>query len=102
MLLWIAGIVARNGLHIGATCVAGASHVAARGCATRYCVLAAAFDRGGCATETNCFACSKPSPIGVGMAKRNGTRTRVPEIGASQTSASRSAMRYLIAGRSGT
>ena len=56
----------------------------------------------GCATATNCFACSTPRPSGVGIEKRNGTSTRVPAIGASQTSASRSSTRYLIAARSGT
>jgi hypothetical protein len=65
-----------------------------------YCVLAAECD--GCATVTNEIACNRPVPSGVGNEKRNGTKTRVPEIGASHTSASRSSTRYLIAGRSGT
>ena len=40
-------------------------------------------------------------PIGVGIETRNGTSTRVPAIGASQTSMSRWAARYLIAARLG-
>ena len=58
--------------------------------------------RGGGVPETNSVACSSPVPSGVGIEKRKGTSTRVPEIGASQTSASRSVTRYLMAGRSGT
>jgi hypothetical protein len=65
-----------------------------------HCVLAAECD--GCATDTNEVACKRPVPSGVGIEKRNGTSTRVPAIGASQTSASRNSTRYLIAGRSGT
>src|SRR5262249_48791753 len=68
-----------------------------------YCVLATGCDCSeGWATVTNSVARSNPTPSGVGIEKRNGTSRRVPAIGASQTSASRSATRYLIAGRSGT
>jgi hypothetical protein len=84
---------------IVASRVAGASK-SPREYGLHHCVLASA--RGGSATETNCLASSTPGPSGVGMAKRNGTSTRVPAIGASQTSASRNSIRYLIAARSGT
>src|SRR5258708_36991388 len=63
----------------------------------RYCVFVSAAARGGLATETNCVACRTPVPTGVGRENRYGTSTRVPKIGASQTSASRNAARYLIA-----
>src|ERR1700728_512327 len=67
-----------------------------------HCVLVAAVDRGGRAIDTNCLACNNAMPIGVGIETRNGTTTRVPEIGAIQTSASCSSTRYLMAGLSGT
>jgi hypothetical protein len=51
----------------------------------------------GCGVEMNCVACRTPSPIGVGTVTRKGTITRVPAMGASQSSISRSCMRYLIA-----
>jgi hypothetical protein len=66
---------------------------AALGC--RHCVLAVA--RLGCGVETNSVACKTPRPIGVGTATRKGTITRVPVMGASQSSMSRSCARYLIA-----
>ena len=71
-------------------------------CATDYWVFALTLGRGACAAATNWVACNTPSPSGVGIEKRNGTNTRVPEIGASHTSASRNSTRYLIAGRLGT
>ena len=51
----------------------------------------------GCGVDMNCVACRTPSPIGVGTVTRKGTITRVPAMGASQSSISRSCMRYLIA-----
>ena len=66
-----------------------------------HCVFTFAAARGGLATETNWVACSTPVPTGVGNENRNGTSTRVPEIGASHTSASRKAARYLIASAPG-
>jgi hypothetical protein len=63
-----------------------------------HCVLAT---RGGNAVVTNCTASSTPVPSGVGIDILNGTNTRVPAIGASQTSMLRWAARYLIAARSG-
>src|ERR1700730_16550710 len=63
---------------------------------------AAGVGRGGVATETNCVASSTPGPNGVWSDRRYGTTTRVPAIGASQTSMSRWAIKYLIPGRSGT
>ena len=62
-----------------------------------HCDFTFAAARGGLATEMNCVACNTPVPTGVGSEKRYGTTTRVPAIGASQTSASRIAARYLIA-----
>ena len=47
-----------------------------------YCTFAVALDRG-TATEKKWVASTTPKPIGVGMLKRKGTSTRVPEIGAS-------------------
>src|ERR1700756_198964 len=40
----------------------------------------------GCATERNWVACITPSPIGVGTITRKATITRVPAMGASQSS----------------
>src|SRR5947209_3506116 len=57
--------------------------------------------RDGMADVTNWVASSTPTPSGVGTERRYGTRIRVPEIGANQTSMLRWAARYLIAGRSG-
>src|SRR4029077_12186108 len=69
----------------------------------RHCVLAIGCGCSvGWAIETNSVARNNPIPSGVGIEKRNGTTTRVPTIGASQTSASRRVTRYLMAGRSGT
>ena len=66
--------------------------------ASPYCVFATL---GGAACVTNWLASSMAMPSGVGMRKRNGTRTRVPAIGAKVISMSRWAARYLITGRSG-
>ena len=63
-----------------------------------YCVLAI---RGGDAAVTNSTASSVAVPSGVGIDILNGTSTRVPAIGASQTSMLRWAAMYLIAARSG-
>jgi len=63
-----------------------------------YCVFAT---RGGSWTVWNCVASSTASPNGVGIARRNGTSTRVPAIGTSVISIFRSVARYLITGRSG-
>ena len=57
--------------------------------------------RGGVAWVTNCVASSTPVPNGVGTVKRNGTRTRVPAIGANHASILRWAARCLITARSG-
>src|SRR4051794_39078475 len=80
--LWIPGL--RAGAHPGMT--------------ESYCVFAT---RGGVAVETNCVASKTPMPSGVGIIMRNGTRMRVPAIGANQASMLRWAARYLIAARSG-
>jgi len=64
-----------------------------------YCVFETV--RGGAAVVTNWVASSTAVPIGVGTDSRNGASTRVPAIGASQTSMLRWATRYLIAARSG-
>ena len=53
--------------------------------------------RVGVGLETNCVAFNTTGPIGVGPSARIGTMTRVPEIGASQTSMSFSRAMYLIA-----
>src|SRR6186997_3184317 len=67
-----------------------------------YCVFGPV-DAVACAgIEMNCVACITPCPIGVGIETRNGTSTRVPPTGASQTSISRCETRYLIAVRVGT
>jgi hypothetical protein len=63
-----------------------------------HCVFAT---RGGVAWVTNWVASSTPMPSGVGIIMRNGTRMRVPAIGANQASMLRCAARYLIAARSG-
>jgi hypothetical protein len=63
-----------------------------------HCVLAT---RGGIAWVTNWVASRMPMPSGVGIIMRNGTRMRVPAIGANQASMLRCAARYLIAARSG-
>lgn len=46
-----------------------------------------------CGTRTKRVACKTPSPSGVGTEMRNGAISRVPTIGASQISMSRSALR---------
>ena len=75
----------------------------ARPQADHHCVLAIGCGcSDGWAIETNSVARSNQMPSGVGIEKRKGTTTRVPTIGASQTSASRKVTRNLIAGRSGT
>ena len=56
----------------------------------------------GLAAATNCVASRTPWPNGVWSEIRYGTTIRVPGIGASHISMSCWAMRYLIAGRSGT
>lgn len=53
------------------------------------------------AVDTNWVASSAARPIGVGTVTFKGASTRVPAIGASQTSISRCAAMYLIAARSG-
>ena len=65
---------------------------------TVHCVFAT---RGGVAWVTNWMASRTPMPSGVGIIIRNGTRMRVPAMGANQTSMLRCAARYLIAARSG-
>jgi hypothetical protein len=62
---------------------------------SNHCVFAVALL--GCGVDMNCVACRTPSPIGVGTVTRKGIITRVPAMGASQSSISRSCMRYLIA-----
>jgi hypothetical protein len=57
--------------------------------------------RGGEATVMNWVASSIARPIGVGIFIQNGTRMRVPAIGANAISMLRWAVRYLITGRSG-
>lgn len=44
---------------------------------------------------TNCVACNTPSPLGVGIATRNGTMILVPASGTTATSMSRCSIRYL-------
>ena len=63
----------------------------------RYCVLGAR----GLACVMNCVASSIAVPSGVGITMRNGTRKRVPAIGANAISILRADCRYLITGRSG-
>ena len=63
-----------------------------------HCVLAT---RGGDAWVMNWVASSMAVPSGVGITIRNGTRIRVPAIGANVISMLRWAARYLITGRSG-
>ena len=58
--------------------------------------------RGGMAVALNWVATSTPWPSGVGIDSLNGTSTRVPAIGTSQTSIAFCAARYLMAARSGT
>src|SRR6185437_2415964 len=63
-----------------------------------YCVFATC---GGVAWVTNEVASSMAVPSGVGITMRNGTRMRVPTIGANAISIWRWPARYLITGRSG-
>jgi len=63
-----------------------------------YCVLAT---RGGWAEVTKLVASSMAGPSGVGTFSQNGTRMRVPAMGANAISMLRWAARYLITGRSG-
>src|ERR1700704_2597040 len=63
-----------------------------------HCVLAT---RGGDAWVMNWVASSIAVPSGVGITIRNGTRMRVPAIGAKAISILRWAARYLMTGRSG-
>lgn len=58
--------------------------------------------RGGRAVALNWVATSTPWPSGVGIDSLNGTSTRVPAIGTSQTSIAFCAARYLMAARPGT
>jgi hypothetical protein len=57
--------------------------------------------RGGVAVVMNWVASSMAVPSGVGITMRNGTRMRVPTIGANAISILRWPARYLITGRSG-
>ncbi len=66
--------------------------------APNYCVFAVVRT---VAVDTNWVASSAARPIGVGTVTFKGAITRVPAIGASQTSMSRCAAMYLIAARSG-
>ena len=63
-----------------------------------YCVFATL---GGWALVMKLVASSMAGPSGVGTFSQNGTRMRVPAIGANATSILRWAARYLITGRSG-
>jgi len=63
----------------------------------RYCV----FGECGLACATKWVASSIAVPSGVGTTMRNGTRKRVPGIGANAISILRCDCRYLITGRSG-
>jgi len=63
-----------------------------------HCVLATL---GGWAEVMKLVASSIAGPSGVGTFSQNGTRMRVPAIGAKATSMLRWAARYLITGRSG-
>ncbi|MGY3436231.1 hypothetical protein ACVWWI_000655 [Bradyrhizobium sp. USDA 3686] len=63
-----------------------------------YCVFATL---GGWALVMKEVASSMAGPSGVGTFSQNGTRMRVPAIGANATSMLRWAARYLITGRSG-
>ncbi|MET4044412.1 hypothetical protein ABIC03_006136 [Bradyrhizobium sp. RT6a] len=63
-----------------------------------YCVFATL---GGWAVVMKEVASSMAGPSGVGTFSQNGTRMRVPAIGANATSMLRWAARYLITGRSG-
>jgi hypothetical protein len=63
-----------------------------------YCVFATL---GGWALVMKLVASSMAGPSGVGTFSQNGTRMRVPAIGANATSMLRWAARYLITGRSG-
>jgi hypothetical protein len=65
---------------------------------TPYCVFATL---GGWAVVTKLVASSMAGPSGVGTFSQNGTRMRVPAIGAKAISMLRWAARYLITGRSG-
>jgi len=62
----------------------------------RHCVFATCV-----ACVTNDVASSMAVPSGVGITMRNGTRMRVPTIGAKAISMLRWPARYLITGRSG-
>jgi len=66
--------------------------------ASPYCVFATL---GGWALVMKLVASSMAGPSGVGTFSQNGTRMRVPAIGANATSMLRWAARYLITGRSG-
>src|ERR1035438_8964368 len=57
--------------------------------------------RCGVGVVMNWVASRTPRPNGVGIETRNGTTTRVPMTGASQTSTSRWVTRYFTAGRDG-
>src|SRR4029079_13025668 len=71
--------------------------------AIRHCVFRPLAEaRAGSGAEINSDASSTAWPTGVGLGARYGTRTRMPAIGASQTSISRCLERYLIAVRDGT
>src|SRR3954466_9504482 len=57
--------------------------------------------RGGVGVVMNWVASSIAGPSGVGILAQNGTRMRVPAIGANAISMLRWAARYLMTGRSG-
>ena len=103
--LWIVGIAERCSNIVASSRVRSVRRAAifrngescTQDAACFHCTFTLAAARGGFATEINCVAWTTPVPTGVGNEKRNGTSTRVPTIGASQTSASRNCARYLMA-----
>src|ERR1700748_743327 len=88
--------VARMSAAICGTAPDVASLIRATG--NRYCVFATC---GGTAWVMKDVASSMAVPSGVGITMRNGTRIRVPTIGANAISILRWPARYLITGRSG-
>ena len=83
---------------IRADCAPNASPTRVRQGSKPYCVFATF---GGWADGDEAVASSMAGPSGVGTFSQNGTRTRVPAIGAKAISMLRWAARYLITGRSG-
>src|SRR6059058_1275535 len=97
---WMAGTSARSKASSPRPAMTVASHsVLSNGHDKKHQFVLATL--GGEGAVMNAVACSIAGPKGVGIFTQNGTRMRVPAIGANAISIPRWAVRYLITGRSG-